>query len=410
MSDKFGPSADTMPAPSKPEHRPGRRLITQNLLSSATHFERSNIVGWQTIADLSTLIDLFCLYDRALVLSREHDKLPEFNNSKLVAMLTRDHFLSLWRPENNAKITRTAATHLATFLGGVDQEPYIGLLREAMQGDLHEYRQLVDPDHPSDVNNGRQWLLTQPSEGELLEQLEKERTASDSHAYLATLYVLRTFVYLASATEEGVAFAPDVVRAAALETVLDKEEQFRGRLLEQLRKVWGKSLPFGEPELQTSVTPFAAVVFTRAGSSTERIAEEMLGLRTSLQPLRDRLRQLEDRRLWGSRDQALAAQAEWNAALEEVNRSLSQAPMGLAPIETKVRHGLNYTKAFLGVASESYNPVEWLQGLIASPLPDDLLRILSERSVVEIHRLRRELPGWGTLQANVESLFGPLSE
>jgi len=50
--------------------KPGHRLITQNLLISGATFEREKQVSISSLQDLSVLIDLFCLYDRAVVISR----------------------------------------------------------------------------------------------------------------------------------------------------------------------------------------------------------------------------------------------------------------------------------------------------------------------------------------------------
>jgi hypothetical protein len=49
----------------------GRRLITQNLLVSAASHELHGKASWQSIHDLSILIETFCLYDEIVVLGRQ---------------------------------------------------------------------------------------------------------------------------------------------------------------------------------------------------------------------------------------------------------------------------------------------------------------------------------------------------
>src|SRR5947209_5147976 len=107
------------PQPQKASERiPGQRLITQNLLASAALFESQERVNWATIEDLSALIDLFCLYDRAIVIGHKYDK-PQFITQSDLFDLLKD-FINFRPPEEEIKIealSRSASQHLATFLG-----------------------------------------------------------------------------------------------------------------------------------------------------------------------------------------------------------------------------------------------------------------------------------------------------
>jgi hypothetical protein len=49
---------------------PGQRLITQNLLATASQYERQEQVSWSTIRHLSMLVDTACLYNRIWVIGR----------------------------------------------------------------------------------------------------------------------------------------------------------------------------------------------------------------------------------------------------------------------------------------------------------------------------------------------------
>lgn len=84
-----------------PEKRPGQRLITQNLLASAALFESQERVNWATIEDLPALIDLFCLYDRAIAIGHNYYKpqsVPQFGLFDLLK-----DFVNFSPPEERCK-------------------------------------------------------------------------------------------------------------------------------------------------------------------------------------------------------------------------------------------------------------------------------------------------------------------
>jgi hypothetical protein len=55
----------------RPEQSPGVRLVTQNLLTSAAQYEWRERLTREFLDDLSTLICIFCMYDKIKVLGRD---------------------------------------------------------------------------------------------------------------------------------------------------------------------------------------------------------------------------------------------------------------------------------------------------------------------------------------------------
>ena len=73
----------------------GRRLTTQNFLISSSFYERDEKLGWDSINDLSTLIDLFCLYDDVAVLGRQTNLFFDQKNSDIAALFNQTKFVRI---------------------------------------------------------------------------------------------------------------------------------------------------------------------------------------------------------------------------------------------------------------------------------------------------------------------------
>ena len=95
--------------------RSGRRLITQNLLAGAAlHEDKRQQITWDTVHDLSVLIDLFCLYDRLEVMGRQaYSMLPKVNSDFHGALKGLLHVDDVRREE----VLAAACGHLVAFLG-----------------------------------------------------------------------------------------------------------------------------------------------------------------------------------------------------------------------------------------------------------------------------------------------------
>lgn len=378
-----------------PEKRPGQRLITQNLLASAALFESQERVNWATIEDLSALIDLFCLYDRAIAIGHNYYEPQSVPQSGLFDLLK--DFVNFSPPEGIEveALSGSASQHLATFLGDEkDSDRFRSVLASVFS---RSYKWVVrPPDTPDDIEIGRQWLLTAPTHKDLVKLLEGE----DEYAYRGTTFLVRTFLYLAYANVSQIVFTPDTTRALVLENILAKEEQFRGKLLKHLQEPWkDRQMPDGR------VAPFAAIIFKRAHPDKRNIPTEMAKLREELTPLRKRLHDIEDRLLWRSNDESLAAEVQWNSILEEIKRDFSEPTFKHASAEVKIIRGLNYARSLFDLTDKPMSPETWAKALLGAPL-EDVYRILRRRPVIEIHGLRRQLPGPGQLMSIISDLFG----
>jgi hypothetical protein len=87
------------------ESTAGRRLITQNLLTSAAFAVREKRPDWLSIQDLSLFIELYCLYDNSVVIGRDANYAIYNWDDPLFDLLRRTNFVSTDTPESDQPIT-----------------------------------------------------------------------------------------------------------------------------------------------------------------------------------------------------------------------------------------------------------------------------------------------------------------
>lgn len=376
--------------------KPGHRLITQNLLISAAVFEREQHIQETALQDLSILIDLFCLYDCAVVLGRS--EWAEFNKlqTDLGSMLKQHEFIDIQHPDSET-ITQVARKHLASFLGIEDVERYQGILRYALTPSEIAYRSEALPDGMKEIELGKEWLYTASSREGLLRQLGRERNAARG-----TTFFIRTFLYLAYADVAKLTFTPDAIRCPVLEGVLRDENEFlRKSLLTKLQTTWEHYPQSGYLALRRTVSPFAALVFERAKNRSD-IVFEMEMLRQELAPLRERILSLEEKALWGSRDEAIEAERNWNQALNEIEKKFGKDPRLI-----NIERAISWSGSIGEVIDNPTSWKSWLASLTEVPV-QVAVRLASQRPAVEIHHLRSKLPAPDRLARSVERLFGTI--
>jgi hypothetical protein len=375
------------------ERTPGNRLITQNMIASAALFESVEIPDWASIQDLSAFIDLFCLYDNVVVISREGLTTLSGWSSDFLGLLSDEHFVEVRNPNIN-DLVMTASNHLTTFVGEEQPEKFYDLVGDALN---EGYRFEITPDRDLEILTGKEWLLTTPNQFDLLKQLEKEW----KDAGRGTTFLIRTFLYLSYADTYKISFTPDAVRCPVLEIVLDKEEQFRGKLLSSLKSSWVEDTP-GDKELLSRVSPFAAIIFKNADKDKRRIVPEMRKLRDELAQDRKRLRDIEDRALYRSRADALKAKDEWEKVVDEIATSFGVSH----PLKVTAQFMLNYAEDIGGVLKDPKSLGSWMK--LAELPAHTVSRITARRTTVGIHQFLRntELPGEGQLRSSIHHLFG----
>ncbi len=153
------------------------------------------------------------------------------------------------------------------------------------------------------------------------------------------------------------------------------------------------------------VAPLAAIIFKRAYPDKRNIPTEMAKLREELAPLRKRLHDIEDRFLWRTYDERLAAEAQWKSILAEIERDFTEPTFKHASAEVKVIRGLNLAGPVGDIIANPLSPGTWAKALLGAPL-EAIYRMLRQRPVIEIHRLKRQLPGSQQLEELISHLFG----
>src|SRR5258708_18282601 len=310
----------------------GHRLVTHNLLASAALCDPQDWRTWANIGDLSTLIDLFCLCDKVVVMahrgenagvgtSGDLDVLKRWN-SGVITMLTEERFIDIL-PREEAKAKEVAAAahgHLTAFLQRKDVGQYNELLQKVLEPSPEEYGEDVAWDPGAAVYQAKTWLQARANRADILKELRNAQRTTVQW----TTFLVRTFLYLGCAQVYDMRFTSDVAREGALKRIASAQKQEEKQVLAQAREQLSDALEDALQrvqmhQLRERMSPFAAKVFHDVSQSgvikLGWIPEEMRRLRGRLAPLRKRLQQIEDQYLKGSldsRNQQLAAKKQWS--------------------------------------------------------------------------------------------------
>ena len=195
-----------------------RRLITQNLLAGAAlHEDKRHQITWDTVRDLSVLIDLFCLYDRLEIMGRQaYSMLPKVNSDFHGALTDVLHVDNV----KGEKVLNAACGHLVAFLG----ERSVTELSRFFIGCnipiliLRAYSPL--PDGPDEVATGKMWLQTLLT----VRILSRKTIATGTSIGASPSWRGRSSI-LAQADASGLTLTPDNARSAVLETVNHEEKK-----------------------------------------------------------------------------------------------------------------------------------------------------------------------------------------
>jgi hypothetical protein len=100
------------------ESNPRKRVITINLLVSAAAFESNEAMNFVALENLTHSIDIFCLYDQAIVLRRGDVFHPKWKSDFFGALKDANFLTFIQRsPQEVDAICRVASAHLAPALG-----------------------------------------------------------------------------------------------------------------------------------------------------------------------------------------------------------------------------------------------------------------------------------------------------
>jgi hypothetical protein len=369
------------------------RLTTQNLVISACVATDHRTVDWPAIHDLSTLIDLYCMYDSVTVLGRPESHILPF---ELTRLLLSDGFLKIDSPDDDLaeEVSAAARSHLRSFCGD-DEDPAIEhLLRIALAPTGMNYGLRAQPDRSHEVAEGEVWLKAGPSRSQLLKRLRREKGVARS-----TTFVVRSFVYLGYSDVTGYVFVPDAVREPVLGAVAATEGELRSKLLKTISRSAAARMTANVKAL-SRVSPLAAVVFERSKPDRKRIVRELKALREELTSLRERLGSAERKIFYGVGAEPVEALNEWKRVNRELKRRFGDEPH-LVSLEQVFSFGKSGAKAI----DDPLKPGSWLELLIGMPYTVAKRTIL-RRKAVELHRLHREIPAAGRLYESINALFG----
>jgi hypothetical protein len=398
-----------------------KRLITWNLLTSAAVYQTMDYRNDPSVYDLASLINLFCLYDNVYVLKRGENDLLSRLPSDMANLLQEEEFVKNWFPssvDEAAEISRVANAHLLTFLQEKETDKFQKLVTHALKPSAVQYGLINTPDHSDALDLARLWLQTAPDRGDLVQQLEKEEPDSGR----ALTFLIRTFLYLACADKAEANFWPDTARIIALEPVLKEEAQLREAILssleEQLQREFVESYRelCTTPRPQPVISPFAALVFERAGNDRQNIIQQMKKIRKDAAELRAQIREIDTRWQSGSAYDAAKAREDWQEVLKDVEKYWQTKNYKLGQVVLVLRWALKFTGSILelttGIATQDL--IKSLKGGVQSgnnilefPL-DALKKLVQTNTVVEMHRLLPpgEVPNPQRLEAMLDNLFG----
>ncbi len=379
----------------------GTKLTTQNLLTSAAVFETRHPSDWSSIQDLCVLINLFCLYDNVLVLGREASPhvLLRQNRSSIYEVLDDQKFVqvdAVVDKEMAKKVSSAARSHLRSVLPAeADINKYDNLLSQALRADEVAFGLTRKPDRGEDYLTIREWEKRPPSDGAFLAKLENGHNAQRSMTFMA-----RTFLYVGYMNVRRLEFVPDTTRVPLVDMISKREDDLRGSLLKVLQKS-NKEQPQTQPdEIWDTITPLAAIVLNGA-RTRDGIARQMADLRYEMTDLRARLRQLEEATLGNeTRTEEKAALRKWHEINKEISRSFGEGGSLLTR-----KNVFDFGAPALKTGLDPANPANWLKLMAALPF-EALGRLINRRPVVELIRLKNDIPGTGSIKKNIKRLFG----
>ncbi len=379
----------------------GTKLTTQNLLTSAAVYETRHPSDWSSIQDLCVLINLFCLYDNVLVLGREASPhvLLRQNRSSIYEVLDDQKFVqvdAVVDKEMAKKVSSAARSHLRSVLPAeADINKYDNLLSQALRADEVAFGLTRKPDRGEDYLTIREWEKRPPSDRAFLAKLENGHNAQRSMTFMA-----RTFLYVGYMNVRRLAFVPDTTRVPLVDMISKREDDLRGSLLKVLQKS-NKEQPQTQPdEIWDTITPLAAIVLNGA-RTRDGIARQMADLRYEMTDLRARLRQLEEATLGNeTRTEEKAALRKWHEINKEISRSFGEGGSLLTR-----KNVFDFGAPALKTGLDPANPANWLKLMAALPF-EALGRLINRRPVVELIRLKNDIPGTGSIKKNIKRLFG----
>lgn len=388
--ERIAPGSDDHMAPST-----ARRLVTHGLIHEAACFEAAKDLDWHSVHELSVFIDLFCLYDDVAALNWNLRSFPQDGSSEFFGLLEDEKFIRNYDAHEHPRAMDAACARLGVALGG-----------NAVIGNSHQVVELCTnseflkpvaaffPREPSEFQRGWEWLRTMGPHENIREKLE-----NDKDVLLGTVFLVRSFLYASLAEVSGMPFVPDLARSSALLPVIVGEKNLRQQIIDRLGAAFHGQPLSDDFGLTRNVTPLAGIVFDRAFPKKANVVPEMARLRNELAPLRARLRTYEDIIQTGTAVDEIAAGRKWSRAFKELEDEFGKGD-GIITIDVLLR----LAAAGSRILVDPLSPGKWLDALIGQP-KEWLSQMINNKPLIEIHRLRKQMPATGRLHHSISRLF-----
>jgi len=378
-----------------PEQRAGFRLVTQNLLTSASLALKPEIPDDNSVQDLSTLIDLYCLYDKLVIMQDPSSDQLFTHENELFKLFSKNKTVLIEKSDKdiNLELIKDAEKRLRLFLTGKEPDVVEGFLGEFLDPENVKKQVEIlpfDPEIEDHFLQGVNWLRNITSYKDLLARLQ------NPHIRRSAFFVARTFFYISYANIRKYTLAPDAARSKFTKPILDSEKMFVGQLMKRLNSSYK---PHGiYPELESMISPLSVIVYERAGRK-EDIIPQMESLREELNETRQNLINLELEALNKGTKQSQKALSKWQSILSEIDKTFK----GNAGNGISYDKAADLTEATVDTVTAPYNPKGWIKIL---KLPFEAIKgAINRGPLIEIHKLQPQLGSVERIEKAIKRLF-----
>jgi hypothetical protein len=399
--------------------QPCPRIVPKNLFLSAQRALsdetiRAQKVTVSNLSDLCTLISLSMLYDNIETLGSQRELDPDYKphiapEYDRLRQLTGLEISVGPRPsELDDVVNQSVPFAIVPFLQNLDFDP------KRLKSDLKRcLREGISdgPDYWEDF-----------AEGERL-SLEHAPGAKRS---MAEKFWQRSFIYAGLAESRHGALVPDTVRAWGIARPKTGSHDYARDLEDAIAHKYPpgrlRQLVLGTG---IQVSPFAAVVFLRAGKNHKKIPEVMKELREEMAPVRSALSSLQWERELGdyrgfitifakahNEDSRLAVDDRMEDAIQALRSAKFPIPpqlVALKPAFDVVWSAVSLIKSLAGHSPAALSTIKTLIGLAHHA--QDVQAADNRTAFLEVHyRLGWDLKEWFNCGVDVRDLFGPIHD
>lgn len=396
---------------------PMERLVSWNLFYGASAWERDEICDEQALHDFCTFVDLFCLVDQLVVLG-EPDIAPFADAKTDFFCAIRDYGITRILSLDDAELNfheEQIRRHLLFYFGEKNTRAF---------NEWWSSQPRRRPERTIPV-----WLTSS-----IPPLKDSDSSAKDELARLSGFfprapgidaivphphyfkYWLRRFgydtsrrtifvrglLYLSVSERYDLIFCPDSWRCQIVSRLVRREGDLLTNLLSTMKGNYEKFPKFSPVIFRRRVSPLAAVLLRRSGGDPGRLLMELLAMRNELASTRHRLAKIDATIRTGPHDEAVAQNQEWNRIIGEVGKSYGAQPK---LFDSSLLRYASLSDDSKELFDDTRSPVKWGRVLATIGL-DPLIRYWRRLPLLQLHRLRPELPLDAELKRTLSRLFG----